>query len=70
MVNVLCSTSYAESGSGSLDFLSVIYLTTEFGSSVVEQWARYPEVAGSIPAQAQLFKNLQFVWECHCNALI
>ena len=67
MVNVLCST-YA--GKGSSDFLSLIYLTTESGSSVVEQWARYPEVAGSIPAQIQLFKNFQISWECHCNALL
>ena len=67
MVNVLCST-YA--GKGCSDFLSLIYLTTESGSSVVEQWARYPEVAGSIPAQIQLFKNFQISWECHCNALL
>ena len=67
MVNVLCST-YA--GKGYSDFLSLIYLTTESGSSVVEQWARYPEVAGSIPAQIQLFKMFQISWECHCNALL
>ena len=52
----LCSTC-AEKGSSYL--LSLITLTTESGSSVVEQWARYPEVAGSIPAQNQLFKNSQ-----------
>ena len=28
------------------------------GSSVVEQWAEYPEVAGSIPARFQLFINV------------
>ena len=56
MVNVLLG-KYA--GKGSSYLLSLIYLTTESGSSVIEQWARYPEVAGSIHAQTQLFKNFQ-----------
>ena len=59
MVNVLCGT-YAEKESSYL--LSLIYMTTESDSSVIEQWARYPEVAGSIPAQIQLFKNFQISW--------
>ena len=29
------------------------------GTSVVEQWARYPEVAGSIPTKFQHFINFQ-----------
>ena len=31
--------------------------------SVEEQWAIYPEVAGSNPAQTQLFKHFQISWE-------
>ena len=42
-----------------------LVLEIESGSSVAEQWARYPEVASSIPAQTQLFKNFQISWECH-----
>ena len=33
--------------------------TFKLSGSVGEQWARYPEVTGSIPAQAQLFDNFQ-----------
>ena len=43
---------------------------TESGSFVVEQWARYPEVAGSIPAHIQLIKNFQVIWEKHCKLLL
>ena len=67
MVNVLCGT-YAEKGSAYL--LSLIYSATESGSSVVEQWAWYPEDVSSILAQTQLFKNFQISWEWHCNALL
>ena len=31
------------------------------GSSVVEQWARYPEIKKLIPAQLQLFINFQII---------
>ena len=31
-------------------------------SSVVEQWDRYTEVVGSIPAQFQLIINFQISW--------
>ena len=47
--------------SGRSDLLSLIYFTTASGSSVVEHWAIYPEVAGSISAQTQLFKNFKLV---------
>ena len=32
------------------------------GSSVVEPWARYQEVAATIPAQVQLFIFFQIIW--------
>ena len=40
--------------------LSMIYLTTESGSSVVEQWTGYPEVQGSIfiPHSDSTFQEL------------
>ena len=36
-----------------------VFVLCATGSSVVEQWARNPEVTGSIPAQFQLFINFQ-----------
>ena len=39
-------------------------------SSVVEQWARYPEVAGSIPAQFQLFINFQISWASELTMIV
>ena len=43
---------------GSLDLLSLIYLTTESGSSVVERWARCPEVAGLDPRSDSTIREL------------
>ena len=43
------------------DPLSLIYLTTESVSLVVEQWARYPEVAGSIPRRLKFSRTLKLV---------
>ena len=46
MVNVLCSTF---AGKGYSDRISLNYLTTESGSSLVGQKAKYSEVVGSNP---------------------
>ena len=44
--------------------MAAIKVISKFGSSVVAQWARYPEVAGLIPTQTPLFKNfLKISWE-------
>ena len=40
------------------------------GSSVVEQWARYPEVAGSILAQFQLFINFKTSWASELTMIV
>ena len=60
MFNILCSTYV---GKGSSYLLSLVYLTIKSGSLVVEQWARYPEVAGSIPTHTQPVDNSQISQE-------
>ena len=48
--------------------VNLVYNVT--GSSVVKQCDRYPEVAGSIPAQFQLYFNFQISWASELTMIV
>ena len=50
--------------------LVLIIVSLMGGNSVVEQWARYPEVAGSISAHFQRFINFQISWVSELTMIV